>query len=390
MATAQQKKESATKTLNTLVFPSDLESTSWAYPEAIRFTIYERQSIDLNVVKEDVSTAISNSSGRTINKAQKPKQFGFLNEVSGSFDAVTALKEQVETSDAEKSEAQQKANPGGDPGLLGKITRGAKGIVSSIGRQLGTPTPASLSKREIRSIYLAMPQALSYNETADWSSADLGLIGAAMSGGVTEGLKGGLLDQAGTLAGGAGAALASKLLPKGAGLAATVLGSIAGSESGFSTGLEKVFDIKSNPFKEQTFQGVGFRPFSFAFNFRPRSETEVMIVRDIITSFRAYSKPNFKVKGQAGLFAYPKEFLIEFLTKENDSYRTNINLPQIKFCVLKTVETNYTGQGWASLKDGAPADISLSLTFEETEIVTQEDVFGETSVGDFKTIGGKF
>ena len=31
---------------------------------------------------------------------------------------------------------------------------------------------------------------------------------------------------------------------------------------------------------------------------------------------------------------------------------------------------------------------TLNLSFEETEIVTQEDVFGFTSTGDFKNIGG--
>ena len=97
------------------------------------------------------------------------------------------------------------------------------------------------------------------------------------------------------------------------------------------------------------------------------------------------------------MFAYPKEFLIEFLVKDADEksgdggrYYRNENIPQIKFCVLKTVGTNYTGQGWKTLEGGAPADITLSLSFEETEIVTQEDVFGETKVGDFSKIGGTF
>ena len=62
----------------------------------------------------------------------------------------------------------------------------------------------------------------------------------------------------------------------------------------------------------------------------------------------------------------------------------------INFCVLKTVGIIYTGQGWKTLEGGAPADITLSLSFEETEIVTQEDVFGETKVGDFSKIGGTF
>ena len=67
----------------------------------------------------------------------------------------------------------------------------------------------------------------------------------------------------------------------------------------------------------------------------------------------------------------------------NDNYETNLNLPQIKYCICKTVNTNYTAQGGKSFDGGAPVDINLTLSFEETEIITQEDVDGHTTVGDF-------
>ena len=70
-----------------------------------------------------------------------------------------------------------------------------------------------------------------------------------------------------------------------------------------------------------------------------------------------------------------KEFLIEFLTIGVDnSYETNKYIPQIKFCVCTAVNTNFTGTGWRSFKDGAPTEITLQLTFQETEIITGEDV----------------
>ena len=45
---------------------------------------------------------------------------------------------------------------------------------------------------------------------------------------------------------------------------------------------------------------------------------------------------------------------------------------------------------WRSLADGAPVEVSLALAFEETELVTGEDVIGETKIGRFKGSGGKF
>ena len=53
------------------------------------------------------------------------------------------------------------------------------------------------------------------------------------------------------------------------------------------------------------------------------------------------------------------------------------------------VNTNFTGTGWRSFKGGAPTEITLQLTFSETEIITGEDVFGQTRVGRFAVPAGE-
>ena len=384
--------------LPSLIFPSDLEGANEFYPEAIRFTIYQRQSIDIHIIKEDVAQNFAENQGRTLTRSSKPPESvqKKLNAIGGNKGFVAPGLENKEFEDA--ANAQTNIANGQEPkeeqNLFQIAKSGVSTALSSAGRQLQSQTPAELSKREIRSIYLAMPAAVQYNESVDWEGTDLGaIVGGALSGNSTGALGAGALDSVGSILGGAvGGVLAG-------GVAGAVLGTILGASSSLGGAVESVFDVKANPYKEQTFQGVGFRPFEFSFTFRPRNETEVQTVLDIITSFRAYSKPSFRTAGQAGLFAYPKEFRIEFLVKEGDKeknspsgarYVKNSYIPEIKFCVLKSVATNYTGQGWVSLEGGAPADITLSLSFEETEIVTQEDVFGETSVGDFTRIGGNF
>ena len=143
-----------------------------------------------------------------------------------------------------------------------------------------------------------------------------------------------------------------------------------------------------------TFSGIGFRNFSFNFVFRARSQTEVTQVQKIIQTFRYYSKPTYNnnVNG-AGFLNYPQEFHIEFLTKKeiDEDWDTNPYIPQIKMCVCKGVTTNFSTQNtWKSLENGAPVEIQLGLTFEETELITGEDVIGETTIGRFKGAGGTF
>ena len=230
-----------------------------------------------------------------------------------------------------------------------------------------------------------MPDSVpSFNESVDWSSSDMGIIGAGISalnggdGALGKTLESGILSNAGNiLGGGIGAILG------GGSLGATVLGTILGGEGSVQTAVETLSSSKANPFKEQTFQGIGFRSFSFSFNMRARNQDEVESIREIIKAFRAYSKPSFK-DGNAGVFKYPHEFLIEFLKVQGGGYVKNEYLPELKYCVCNNVTTNYTSVNWKSFENGAPVDINLSLSFQETEIVTQEDILGDPKVGRFK------
>ncbi|MBC8435373.1 MAG: hypothetical protein H8D84_00165, partial [Proteobacteria bacterium] len=179
-------------------------------------------------------------------------------------------------------------------------------------------------------------------------------------------------SQAGNvLAGGAGA-IVSKLLGGGL-LGGAVLGGLGGG-AGVQGAIETKLRVKSNPFKEQTFQGVGFRPFEFSFVFNARSQSEVITIKEIINTFRQYSKPSLESPDSA-IFKYPGEFIIEFLTNNgNDSLNTNNYLPKLKHCICKSVNTNFTTAGWKSFEDGAPATITLQLGFEEIDIITKESV----------------
>ena len=373
----------------TLSFPSDLTDQQY-YPECIKFGIYERTGLDFEKFGGAIKEGFNNKVGDDL------EQLKFLKGEIGNNNIQIAALESIESSQALVQAFRDNNNKARieiskiTPDLIGAVGDGAKSGLDNITsqnkerlRQVRNPT-----ERLIQSIYLQMPEALVYNEQVDWQGSDLGLVGAFKEGQLTSGVVAGSLSNAGRLLGGAAGTLAG-IIPGIGPVAAGIVGTVLGSETGISGGIESTFNIKANPYKEQTFQGVPFRPFEFSFNFRPRNDTEVEQVDQIIRSFRAFSKPKFKNTGQSGVFAYPHEFLIEFLTLNKGTYSRNKYIPQIKYCICKSVNTNWTGQGWKSFRDGAPVDITLTLSFEETEIVTQEDVLGKTNVGDFASFEEK-
>lgn len=373
-----------------LQFPLDLQNEQF-YPEAIRFSIYKRYGKGLDDLGKSVKTSIKNNI-KTVT----------ANELVSAFDQniERAQKELAKEQDIdqqralqsvidENKEGRSKANKN----LLDVIVDAVDVATDAVSRNLKAKDKEIQSRLDGGSISLQnhidlqMPESVIFNEQVDWTGTDLGVVGALINKDVTGGAIAGAIGSAGKILGGGIASLAG-FLPGISGPAAAIVGSVLGGETGLAGAIESSFSVKANPYKEQTFQGVPFRPFEFQFVFRARNAEEAKAAGDIINAFRAYSKPSFS--SGTSVFAYPHEFHIQFLKLENNDYITNENLPQIKYCVCKTVNTNYTGQGWKSFQGGAPVDINLTLSFEETEIITQEDVEGRTSVGDFQKKGYKF
>ena len=366
---------------SSLVFPSDLSDKNF-FPEAIKFSIYDREGVDFDAVVNESSNAY---------QAESQKQKKINNDIIAVNEEIqrnaraNINAEVRKTAETNIAGARNRINQGLDIGLsLGKGIEA--GLESSVRQKT---QPKSPTQRHIQSIYLNMPPTVSFAEGVEWQGSDLGVIGGALKGEGFEAMKSGGVSSMGELLGGAAGGLASKLFG-GGGLIGATLGSLAGGGS-IQGGLESTFNVKSNPYKEQTFQGIGFRPFEFQFVLRARNQTESLAIREIVNAFRAYSKPSFKTAGKSGTFAYPKEFRIEFLTVNGGEYTTNEFIPQIKYCICTSVATNFTGGGgWKSFAEGAPTDVQLGLSFQETEIITQEDVMGETEVGRFKNEEGYF
>lgn len=124
-----------------------------------------------------------------------------------------------------------------------------------------------------------------------------------------------------------------------------------------------------NPQLLVLFRGVSFRNFQFDFTFTPRNESEAASVRNIIKAFRFHAYP--EIATDLGVFYIaPSTFDIEFIHKN----KRNTNISMIKTCVLTGYAVDYAPYGFAAHTDGMPVQTTLSLTFQETEIITKAQV----------------
>ena len=136
----------------------------------------------------------------------------------------------------------------------------------------------------------------------------------------------------------------------------------------------KIFGRADNPFVEVFFNSMNIRTFTYNFNFAPRNESETLEVQQIIQLFRFHMAPDLQ-EVNARYLTLPSEFDIHYMYKasngvgyENDYYG------RIGTCVLENVTTNHTPNGVKSFADGAPTQITMALTFRETEALTKEKI----------------
>lgn len=130
----------------------------------------------------------------------------------------------------------------------------------------------------------------------------------------------------------------------------------------------KLTSLAVNPKKEQIFEGVPFRSFSYTYDFYPRSEDESENVKRILDELKYHMHPNFK--DNAGfLFQYPAEFDIFFMHKGQE----NKFIHKHRSAVLESMAVNYSPNGqFSAFPNGSPTSYQATLNFKEVSIVTKE------------------
>ena len=228
------------------------------------------------------------------------------------------------------------------------------------------------TKRITDSVAIYLPPNVQDTTTATYEGAATGVVGAAAAGGMNvlanlgkkdyEAAAKGLVDAAKALVGEAALKAGTEIVE-----------AISGTE-GTRGLINKAFGQADNPYMEVLFSQMELRTFTYNFTFAPKNTDERDDVQKIITLFRFHMSP--ELKGAANRFlTLPSEFDIHYMyqaadgqASENDYYN------KIATCVCTACETNYTPDGVKSFEGGAPVKITMSLSFQETELLTKERV----------------
>lgn len=206
-----------------------------------------------------------------------------------------------------------------------------------------------------QAIALHMPTNLAANYAMEWNAEGTGAIGAGAD----------LLDRW------------NKSSSVMAGVGDVVSGAASATSRlvlGASPGISRLTAQAPNPKKEQIFQGVDFRNFTFDYQFWPRTQSEAAQIREIIRLFKLHMHPEFMV-GDEFTFLYPSEFDIRYYTRVGGSWVENLNIHRHTSCVLTNMSLSYSPQGvYTNLPDGMPTQINMQLQFKELALLTKENI----------------
>ena len=216
---------------------------------------------------------------------------------------------------------------------------------------------------------LYMPPGVSFADGAGYSTFDMGPLGADIAANISGGL-----DQAAiqntldtmTNAANQNADLRTIMAGKMIQSAAMVPGADRVADI-----YQKSKSIAINPNTTTAFQNMNIRTFVFNFKLVPDNQTDSATIKKIQNLFRELMYAD--TAGQGYLLSYPAKWKIKFkngLSDENPYY------PKIYESYLTNFQTSFNPSGHLHHRDDAPTEVDISLTFQETRVLTQDDIRG--------------
>ena len=375
-------------------YPIDLGSVDRGHYMLIHINVQDKSSYkadfskDIPTIKRN-RTALQNQTGATniggfgalgVDNLQRLTSFVGGNIPDSAIRRVENVQEQFSAFVADKIKPAISSTTVGDEALA--AAEQAMGIVKSFGtgvkkgfeEGLGRLNNADFlrtTKRTTETIALYMPGTMAYTHNQQYNQLQMGgenaaLFGAGMSL-ITDAVNGKVSPEQ----------LGKNLTPFIAEKIKNLSSPIVGTNSAqgiFATMMGGV----QNPQLELIYSSPSFRSFRFDFMFYPSSEVEAAEVQNIIQSLKFHQAPEI-MRDTAGYFLVPpSEFDIEF----HYNGEVNPNIPKISTCVLTSIDMDYAPKGFVAFevpgkntpelgKTGMPFAIRLSLSFQETEIMTK-------------------
>jgi len=192
---------------------------------------------------------------------------------------------------------------------------------------------------------------------------------------------------ANVMAGGGGKEVISSALKKlGPAISETILNGLlatVGAMPGMA-GSREAFEMSVGVVQinrmELAFKGIGKRSFQYDFRMMPKSKVEADEIRKIVFAFKANMLPEFKNGNRSGRkLRVPNTFDIQYMySSSENSTQENDYLHKISTCVLRNMDVTYGGDRYktftANSEGAPPVETSMSLQFQELELITKERV----------------
>lgn len=216
---------------------------------------------------------------------------------------------------------------------------------------------------------LPIPQNLSASYSAKWEAENLGLVGNQMlkaadevirnsnaRGGGFDSIKQALQEYAGNNIG----QKTKDLL--------TAFGVDKLSQTTPGQVISRAAGVAVNPFVAVLYSAPNLREFSFDYKFVVSNLEEANTLRNMRKEFKMGMHPTFSDAFEDNIFKYPDVWRI---TIPDDEY-----LFKFLTCVLTSASFDFHGDGKTYVKGDAkiPLSYNMSLTFQETAILTKEDI----------------
>jgi hypothetical protein len=232
----------------------------------------------------------------------------------------------------------------------GAIGAAAGAGLSNLAEVLKTDEPARIQDAVI--LQIEKPPAVKYS--MKYTDMDMGIL-AGLVGGSSA------IETSAS-------SVASEAISRGAMSVASLPKQFLGSSATPADLIKAGAKVQTNPFREVIFESIDPRTFSFSYSFLPRSSIEVQNVKNIIDLFKFHMHPELSAGGL--FYVYPSEFEIVYYYQGKENRFIN----KISTCVMTDMDVKYGGEYFSSFKNGAPAEISMTLSFRELELLTKERI----------------
>lgn len=236
---------------------------------------------------------------------------------------------------------------------------------------------ASNSKTVPLIVFLQIPQGVAVGDTLAYGSMNLGQIGKVGQDALSSMETGKLdLERVGKVASATASGVAGQISGmKNGTVKAAALAQIANKAglvpSGVITAAAEaaMYNQRSvlNPNQVTTFNGSNVRSFTFQFKLVGTTAAENNTIKNMVESLRLNAYP----AGNDIVLEYPSEFTITFLKADGT---VNPYISPIYTCFLMSMTTTYNSTANSFYEDGAPLEVDVAISFQETKALTRDDL----------------